>query len=102
MCYSLALSSNAQICLACFKGFVEIWDLRNQILIRYDLGEGLMVRSLGKLVSLSGPPSPLCAGGLGECVWRIYAGCCWGLPGPTTSGCLASACTSELFSHQEA
>ncbi|CAK7317444.1 Transducin-like enhancer protein 7 [Vulpes lagopus] len=34
MCYSLALSSNAQICLACFKGFVEIWDLRNQILIR--------------------------------------------------------------------
>ncbi|XP_019613109.2 transducin-like enhancer protein 7 [Rhinolophus sinicus] len=34
MCYSLAISSNAQICLACFKGFVEIWDLRNQILIR--------------------------------------------------------------------
>ncbi|KAF3817670.1 hypothetical protein GH733_012957 [Mirounga leonina] len=34
MCYSLALSSNAQICLACFKGFVEIWDLQNQILIR--------------------------------------------------------------------
>ncbi|XP_077612478.1 transducin-like enhancer protein 7 [Crocuta crocuta] len=33
-CYSLALSSNAQICLACFKGFVEIWDLQNQILIR--------------------------------------------------------------------
>ncbi|XP_044902927.1 transducin-like enhancer protein 7 isoform X3 [Felis catus] len=33
MCYSLALSSNAQICLACFKGFVEIWDLQNQILI---------------------------------------------------------------------
>ncbi|XP_032180316.1 transducin-like enhancer protein 7 isoform X1 [Mustela erminea] len=34
LCYSLALSSNAQICLACFKGFVEIWDLQNQILIR--------------------------------------------------------------------
>uniref|UniRef100_A0A673VBC7 TLE family member 7 n=1 Tax=Suricata suricatta TaxID=37032 RepID=A0A673VBC7_SURSU len=34
VCYSLALSSNAQICLACFKGFVEIWDLQNQILIR--------------------------------------------------------------------
>ncbi|XP_040488952.1 transducin-like enhancer protein 7 [Ursus maritimus] len=34
MCYSLALSSNAQLCLACFKGFVEIWDLQNQILIR--------------------------------------------------------------------
>ncbi|XP_077919657.1 transducin-like enhancer protein 7 [Halichoerus grypus] len=34
MCYSGALSSNAQICLACFKGFVEIWDLQNQILIR--------------------------------------------------------------------
>ncbi|KAB0390068.1 hypothetical protein E2I00_013575, partial [Balaenoptera physalus] len=34
MCYSLAVSSNAQICLACFKGFVEIWDLQNQILIR--------------------------------------------------------------------
>ncbi|KAF5919519.1 hypothetical protein HPG69_000118 [Diceros bicornis minor] len=34
MCYSLAISSNAQICLACFKGFVEIWDLQNQILIR--------------------------------------------------------------------
>nr|XP_012421147.1 PREDICTED: protein groucho-1 [Odobenus rosmarus divergens] len=34
ICYSLALSSNAQICLACFKGFVEIWDLQNQILIR--------------------------------------------------------------------
>ncbi|NIG61775.1 transducin-like enhancer protein 2-like [Pontoporia blainvillei] len=33
MCYSLAVSSNAQICLACFKGFVEIWDLQNQILI---------------------------------------------------------------------
>uniref|UniRef100_A0A8D1YRT3 TLE family member 7 n=1 Tax=Sus scrofa TaxID=9823 RepID=A0A8D1YRT3_PIG len=33
-CYSLAISSNAQICLACFKGFVEIWDLQNQILIR--------------------------------------------------------------------
>lgn len=40
MCYSLAISSNAQICLACYKGFVEIWDLRNQILIRYDLAEG--------------------------------------------------------------
>ncbi|XP_070253962.1 transducin-like enhancer protein 7 [Myotis yumanensis] len=34
ICYSLAISSNAQICLACFKGFVEIWDLQNQILIR--------------------------------------------------------------------
>nr|XP_044617497.1 transducin-like enhancer protein 7 isoform X2 [Equus asinus] len=34
VCYSLAISSNAQICLACFKGFVEIWDLQNQILIR--------------------------------------------------------------------
>ncbi|KAI4558747.1 hypothetical protein MJT46_013389 [Ovis ammon polii x Ovis aries] len=34
VCYSLALSSNAQICVACFKGFVEIWDLQNQILIR--------------------------------------------------------------------
>eukprot|EP00069_Balaena_mysticetus_P007127 bmy_18927T0 len=33
MCYSLAVSSNAQICLACFKGFVEIWDVQNQILI---------------------------------------------------------------------
>ncbi|EHB15468.1 Transducin-like enhancer protein 2, partial [Heterocephalus glaber] len=34
MCHSLAISSDAQICLACFKGFVEIWDLQNQILIR--------------------------------------------------------------------
>ncbi|XP_061243820.1 transducin-like enhancer protein 7 isoform X2 [Bos javanicus] len=34
VCYSLALSSNAQICVASFKGFVEIWDLQNQILIR--------------------------------------------------------------------
>uniref|UniRef100_A0A8C2V503 TLE family member 7 n=1 Tax=Chinchilla lanigera TaxID=34839 RepID=A0A8C2V503_CHILA len=34
MCYSLALSSDAQICVACFRGFVEIWDLQNQILIR--------------------------------------------------------------------
>ncbi|XP_057566798.1 transducin-like enhancer protein 7 [Hippopotamus amphibius kiboko] len=34
MCSSLAVSSNARICLACFKGFVEIWDLQNQILIR--------------------------------------------------------------------
>ncbi|ELK36194.1 Transducin-like enhancer protein 2 [Myotis davidii] len=34
ICYSLAISSNAQIGLACFKGFVEIWDLQNQILIR--------------------------------------------------------------------
>nr|XP_020009480.1 transducin-like enhancer protein 2 [Castor canadensis] len=33
-CYSLALSSDAHICLACFKGFVEIWDVQNQILIR--------------------------------------------------------------------
>ena len=36
-CYSLAVSSDAHICLACFHGFVEIWDLQNQILIRYDL-----------------------------------------------------------------
>ncbi|KAF7462253.1 Hypothetical predicted protein [Marmota monax] len=34
MCYSLAISSDAHICLACFRGFVEIWDLQNQILIR--------------------------------------------------------------------
>ncbi|MEJ1276054.1 putative gene 21964 [Cricetulus griseus] len=34
MCYSLALSSDAHICLASFKGFVEIWDVQNQILIR--------------------------------------------------------------------
>ncbi|XP_077888759.1 transducin-like enhancer protein 7 isoform X3 [Ictidomys tridecemlineatus] len=34
MCYSLAISSDARICLACFRGFVEIWDLQNQILIR--------------------------------------------------------------------
>ncbi|XP_027629316.1 transducin-like enhancer protein 7 isoform X1 [Tupaia chinensis] len=34
MCFSLAVSSDARICLACFKGFVEIWDLQNQILIR--------------------------------------------------------------------
>lgn len=34
ICYSLALSSDAHICLASFKGFVEIWDVRNQILIR--------------------------------------------------------------------
>ncbi|KAM9192127.1 LOW QUALITY PROTEIN: transducin-like enhancer protein 7 [Dugong dugon] len=33
-CFSLAISSDAQICLACFKGFVEIWDLQNQILVR--------------------------------------------------------------------
>uniref|UniRef100_A0A2I3LS19 TLE family member 7 n=1 Tax=Papio anubis TaxID=9555 RepID=A0A2I3LS19_PAPAN len=33
-CYSLAVSSDAHICLACFHGFVEIWDLQNQILIR--------------------------------------------------------------------
>ncbi|XP_060041194.1 transducin-like enhancer protein 7 [Erinaceus europaeus] len=34
LCYSLALSSDARICVACFKGFVEIWDVPNQILIR--------------------------------------------------------------------
>ncbi|XP_069882280.1 transducin-like enhancer protein 7 [Dipodomys merriami] len=34
ICYSLAVSSDAHICLACFKGFVEIWDVQNQILIR--------------------------------------------------------------------
>ncbi|KAM5262597.1 transducin-like enhancer protein 7 [Ctenodactylus gundi] len=34
ICYSLAISSDAHICLACFRGFVEIWDLQNQILIR--------------------------------------------------------------------
>ncbi|KAM4833722.1 transducin-like enhancer protein 7 [Thomomys bottae] len=34
ICYSLAISSDAHICLACFKGFVEIWDVQNQILIR--------------------------------------------------------------------
>ncbi|XP_041910138.1 transducin-like enhancer protein 7 [Arvicola amphibius] len=34
ICYSLALSSDAHICLASFKGFVEIWDVQNQILIR--------------------------------------------------------------------
>ncbi|KAM9607129.1 LOW QUALITY PROTEIN: transducin-like enhancer protein 7 [Trichechus inunguis] len=33
-CFSLAISSDAHICLACFKGFVEIWDLQNQILVR--------------------------------------------------------------------
>uniref|UniRef100_A0A5F4VYI4 Uncharacterized protein n=1 Tax=Callithrix jacchus TaxID=9483 RepID=A0A5F4VYI4_CALJA len=33
-CYSLAVSSDAHICLAGFQGFVEIWDLQNQILIR--------------------------------------------------------------------
>lgn len=74
MCYSLAISSNAQICLACFKGFVEIWDLQNQILIRYDPGEGLMVRPLGKAMSPSGPHFPFCAGRLGESAQRIYLG----------------------------
>ncbi|XP_063102822.1 transducin-like enhancer protein 7 isoform X2 [Cavia porcellus] len=34
LCYSLAISADAHICVACFKGFVEIWDLQNQILIR--------------------------------------------------------------------
>ncbi|XP_048210692.1 transducin-like enhancer protein 7 [Perognathus longimembris pacificus] len=34
ICYSLAVSSDAHLCLACFKGFVEIWDVQNQILIR--------------------------------------------------------------------
>ncbi|XP_023564915.1 transducin-like enhancer protein 2 [Octodon degus] len=34
ICYSLALSSDARVCLACFRGFVEIWDLQNHILIR--------------------------------------------------------------------
>lgn len=34
ICYSLALSSDAHLCLASFKGFVEIWDVQNQILIR--------------------------------------------------------------------
>ncbi|XP_037671649.1 transducin-like enhancer protein 7 [Choloepus didactylus] len=33
-CFSLAVSSDAHICIACFRGFVEIWDLQNQILIR--------------------------------------------------------------------
>ncbi|XP_033613915.1 transducin-like enhancer protein 7 isoform X2 [Fukomys damarensis] len=33
-CFSLAISSDGQICVACFRGFVEIWDLQNQILIR--------------------------------------------------------------------
>lgn len=79
MCYSLALSSNAQICLACFKGFVEIWDLQNQILIRYDLGEGLTVRCLGKPVSLSGQRFPaLCGRIRGVCEENIWWG---GTPG---------------------
>ncbi|KAL2762162.1 transducin-like enhancer protein 7 [Daubentonia madagascariensis] len=34
MCHSLAISHDAHICLACFKGFVEMWDLQNQVLIR--------------------------------------------------------------------
>nr|XP_051702965.1 transducin-like enhancer protein 7 isoform X2 [Oryctolagus cuniculus] len=34
VCCSLAVSSDAHICLACFRGLVEIWDLQNQILIR--------------------------------------------------------------------
>uniref|UniRef100_H0XYI9 Uncharacterized protein n=1 Tax=Otolemur garnettii TaxID=30611 RepID=H0XYI9_OTOGA len=34
MCHSLAVSSDAHICLACFRGFVEVWDLQNQVLIR--------------------------------------------------------------------
>ncbi|XP_076989074.1 transducin-like enhancer protein 7 isoform X2 [Tamandua tetradactyla] len=33
-CRSLAVSSDARICAACFGGFVDIWDLQNQILIR--------------------------------------------------------------------
>lgn len=67
VCYSLAISSNAQICLACFKGFVEIWDLQNQILIRYDLGAG-------RHLSFLDLPLP--------CVWQDYVSQCgeyiWG------------------------
>ncbi|KAM6223794.1 transducin-like enhancer protein 7 [Rhynchocyon petersi] len=33
-CFSLVISSDARICLASFNGFLEIWDLQNQILIR--------------------------------------------------------------------
>ncbi|XP_045149858.1 transducin-like enhancer protein 7 [Echinops telfairi] len=35
-CFSIAISSDGHILMACFSEFVEIWDLRNQILIRYD------------------------------------------------------------------
>lgn len=73
MCYSLAVSSNAQICLACFKGFVEIWDLQNQILIRYDLGEGWVVRPWGSL-GLFSDLTLSSAVGLGESVWRTHLG----------------------------
>ncbi|XP_075851696.1 transducin-like enhancer protein 7 [Microcebus murinus] len=34
MCPSLALSHDARLCFACFKGCVEIWDVHNQILVR--------------------------------------------------------------------
>uniref|UniRef100_A0A2K6EM17 TLE family member 7 n=1 Tax=Propithecus coquereli TaxID=379532 RepID=A0A2K6EM17_PROCO len=34
MCPSLALSPDAHLCFACFKGFVEIWDLHNHVLVR--------------------------------------------------------------------
>uniref|UniRef100_A0A8C8YWW1 TLE family member 7 n=1 Tax=Prolemur simus TaxID=1328070 RepID=A0A8C8YWW1_PROSS len=34
MCPALALSPDAHLCFACFKGFVEIWDPHNQILVR--------------------------------------------------------------------
>lgn len=58
-CYSLAISPNAQICLACFKGFVEIWDLQNQILIRCDAGwESLAGRPLGARGPFPGSPPP--------------------------------------------
>ncbi|XP_040838096.1 transducin-like enhancer protein 7 [Ochotona curzoniae] len=34
VCYSLAISTDARICMASFRGFVEVWDLQNQQLIR--------------------------------------------------------------------
>ncbi|XP_069312512.1 transducin-like enhancer protein 7 [Eulemur rufifrons] len=34
MCPALALSPDAHLCFACFKGFVEIWDPHNRILVR--------------------------------------------------------------------
>ena len=74
VCYSLALSSNAQICVASFKGFVEIWDLQNQILIRYDpRGWGATVRLLGLPYLTSS-----FAVRQGESVWRAaYLGTSW-------------------------
>ncbi|XP_045438855.1 transducin-like enhancer protein 7 [Pipistrellus kuhlii] len=71
ICYSLAISSNAQICLACFKGFVEIWDLQRQILIRkHRVSEfgSRCVDLTGNKFWTGGEDTSLCAWDLRSCL----------------------------------